>query len=104
VGVGVWTGVGQWQRHADREGKGEDWAKLGEGVVSGGEEFWRRSCEQKFNIEHMPVRFSHVMLKVTLRLEIFFLRLEWTHWCGPSFSHSPVLPAKPNITISLEIK
>ncbi|KAF8465453.1 hypothetical protein DFH94DRAFT_686379 [Russula ochroleuca] len=33
VGVGVWTGVGQWQRHADREGKGEDWAKLGEGVI-----------------------------------------------------------------------
>jgi hypothetical protein len=62
VCVGVWTGVGQWRRHADGEGEGKDWAKLGEGIVSGGEEFWRRS--QTFNIEHVPVRFSHVMLKL----------------------------------------
>jgi hypothetical protein len=41
VGIGVWAGVGQWRRHADREGEGEDWAKLGEGIVSGGEEFWK---------------------------------------------------------------
>jgi hypothetical protein len=69
--------------------------------VSGGKVFGGK-VEQKFNIEHMP---AHVMLKVGNFATYNFLRLEWMHQCGPSFSHSPVLlPAKPNIPISPEIK
>jgi hypothetical protein len=48
----MWTGVGQWRRRADREGKGKDWAKLGEGVVSGGEEFFGGEVKRKFNVQH----------------------------------------------------
>ncbi|KAF8477985.1 hypothetical protein DFH94DRAFT_683154 [Russula ochroleuca] len=38
---GIKWALALWRRCADGEGEGKDWAKLGEGVMSGGEEFWR---------------------------------------------------------------
>jgi hypothetical protein len=76
-------GVGQWRKRVD-EGEGE-------GVVSGecsGKVF---GGERKFNIEHVPVKLLHVMLKFATSLRHRDLEYFWetefltlTSCCQPS--------------------